>query len=556
MRAIGMVRQRSRVVPRRFAPGTRSGLTLLELMAAMVVLLVGVYAVAALFPKLSGLISEEESRTTVARATQQVADGFRSGVSQPPDATAPHFSAVDLVDPGDTPEDPDTTNTADNPANSRDDFIEVFGERITVPAPAVAGGYPCHVPVMGLIDPSRTPFVYELRELKRAYRDPGVGGVNDGEFYLRSNGALVYNPEGGGCDGAIVYYDWLDGAMVKNANGELVGASGSIVQAVTARGGTVMPSQARAYARYPYGCTFGPPGTIGATSCWVDATAGQSIFFAPQASGKKLRMDYRVRREDRFNDGAARRAILMHEDRHLPTVIPYQLNLAYDSVDDATPIATLDLLGGEMPDIWVMVVDKTDGATWVYDENSGDGTGNIAEVDFERGKLLMQAAVIQGATPQQSRAGHPIRIFYRTMNEDTIQVQKAPSEFVEVESMTAASNAALPNWQHRRYMVGARSDGTDTYTYLFAFPTYLEGQAVEVDYSYDVNGTPVRVANEIHVISDLGDANLGYGFVLSQPTVRGVYRVEGASIRVVGWWRTEQGRISRYDVANMLFPKS
>jgi len=167
----------------------------------------------------------------------------------------------------------------------------------------------------------------------------------------------------------------------------------------------------------------------------------------------------------------------------------------------------------------------------------------------------MQAAVIEGAVPSASRAGHPVRIFYRTMEEQALQVQKAPSEFVEVASLAAASNDAYPNWHHRRYMIDTRSDGSDTYAFLHAFPAYLEGQAVEVDYTYGA-ASPVRISNELHVITDLGDPALGYGFVLSQPTVRGVYRVAGASVRVVGWWRTPQGRTARYDVTNMLFPES
>ena len=68
MAATGMAQQRTRFAHRTPIMGARSGLTLVELLAAMVVLLVGVYAVAALFPKLSGAISEEETRTTIARA--------------------------------------------------------------------------------------------------------------------------------------------------------------------------------------------------------------------------------------------------------------------------------------------------------------------------------------------------------------------------------------------------------------------------------------------------------------------------------------------------------
>lgn len=347
--------------------GSRRGLTLVELLAAMIVLLVGVYAIAALFPKLSRSISDEETRTSMSRATQRLAEGYRSGELELPDATAPHYTQVDAVEPGSSPDDPDSNLTGTNPLNSRDDFIEVYGERVTVPAPPTPGGYPCYVPKLGLVDPSMVPVVHSFREMKEAYRDPGANTTpRDGEFYLRTDGQFLFNGPGGGNNGAIVYYDWvLPGGIIRRANGELVPNSGSYVQAVASRGGRVVPGSVRAYARYPWACSFGPPATIAGRVCWVDATAGQSIYFPATAAGTKLRVDYRVRREDLQAEGTSRRAKIMFEDKLVPSAPPYQIDLNFDGLSDEYPLVANALDGTDIADVWLLVVDLTDGATWV-----------------------------------------------------------------------------------------------------------------------------------------------------------------------------------------------
>ncbi len=527
----------------------RRGLTLVELLAAMLVLLVGVYAVAALFPKLSTFIAEEETRTSMSRAALQVAEAYRAGTYEAPDATAPNFANVDTVEPGSVPDDPDT-NTSD--PNSRDDFIEVFGEYVTVPQPAVAGGYACYVPKMGLVESVLA--VRELRPLTEAYRDPGAGGsVGAGEYYLRSTGEFIYNSAGS--NGAYINYDWYDSGVLKRAGTESVPGTGQIVQAVAGRGGSIVPGNARAYAVYNWNCTVGPPGAppYSGNICWLDAQAGQSIFFPHYLAGKQIKIDYRLRREDPYAESALRRARIMFEDKRLPSTTPFKVGLNFDGLDDENPLITTSLTGTDIADIWVLMVDLVDGKTYVWDD-AGDGSGDIADVDFLRGGITMNASTAAGTWRAEGRAGHPVRIYYRTIDEHCIQVQKAPTEFVEVASMAHASNSFLPDWQHRRYMVSYVTVGADTYAQLYGFPAYCEDQGVQVDYTVDVGGTNVRMNGEMHVISDLDNPALGCGFVLNQPNVTGILSVEGATMRVVGWWRSQNGRLTRYDVANMVFP--
>ena len=537
--------------------GRRAGLTLIELLAAMVVLLVGVYSVAALFPKLSRNIGEDKTRTTMGRATQRVAEAYQSGTYEAPDATAPFDVDVDQIDPSSRPADPDSNSFAENPLNSRDDIVNVYGEHVTVPAPLAAGGTACYVLKQGMVDPGTVPVVSEQVALPQAYRDPGPGGsLSRGCYYLRPTGEMIYRTSGSAA-GVLVHYDWFDPAlgMVKRVAGELIQASGTTVQAVAARGGTVVPGTTKAYTLYLWACTTAKPAVVAGRRCWVDnltATspdAGQSLYFPSYLSGRRVSVSYRVRREDLLDGTNPRRAKIMHEDSVLPTEPPYRMTLNYGGLEDANPLTSEDFSGNTIPDIWLMMVDLIDGTTWVWDDTS-DGTGMIEDVDFSNGIVTINGAAVQG-TAAARKMGHPVRIYYRTFDENCIQIQKAASEFVEVQ---AGGSSNVPNWEHRQYSIGTRAGATNTYTYLYGFPAYLEDQAVQVDYRVTSGSTVRQVANELHVITDLDDASLGYGFMLAQPQVSGVGSVRGASMRVVGWWRTYTGRIGRVDVTSMLFP--
>lgn len=534
-------------------------MTLVELMAAMVVLLVGVYAVAGLFPRMTRNIVNEERRTSMSSAVDREAASLQAKVEGLPLTTSPSVLNANVVDIGtNRPNDPDDAGT--NP-NSRDDFIWVIGEEFTVPA-ATSGSGPCvYVPRMGLINPG--PGTYTVSEpitLTRTDQDPANGtAVPTGGYFLRelANGGadtigelVVTQPSGFPAYAALVDYEWTDATdgLVKRVVDELVDLTAPAPRYVqvnapgvnrpNSRDGYPRSASSRARALRAWPATMGD--------------LGHAIFLPPQAAGRKMRMNYQLRLEN------GRRELVMQEDKVIPAETPYQLALSFGDLDTDTPLMSEDFWGNAITPVYVVVVDLTDGARFVWDDAAG-GSG-IAHVDENRGLINFDSAAISG------RLGHPCRIYYRTLDQHFIHVQKAPSTFVE---WNGTVNPASWDWALRTYRIGygAAFTGDARYTCLYGMPAYCEDQAVQVDYLVRDPGDvpapappimpPVRVRNELHVIADLGDAGgtpLGYGFVLDRPDLIGVLGVWGVSMRVTGWYRTEAGSLSRVDQTRVLFP--
>lgn len=540
--------------------GRRRGLTLMELLAAMAVLLVGVYSVAALFPKLSRNISDEEQRTTMQRAAEQLSARFQSGSLEAPDGTAPVDANVNAMDPSSQPRDPDSTSLAANPLNSRDDFVMVYGEEFRIPAPVAANGFPAYVPKMGLLRRNSVPVLVEFVELTQCAYDPGAGGtVPAGQYYLRPDGQLIAN---GGTTNYSIDYNWYGGspALVRHVSGERR-LNLETVQAVSARGGRVVPGDTRCFAMYYWSGTVNEANPtnlpLGSRTFVVDPRAGQALRFPPDApsltSGHRLKLLQYVLRENA--DG--RRELMMQEDKTIPATTPFQIQLNVPFLDDENPLLTEDFTGAALSDDeYVLMVDLTDGEpiAWTGVMNNSaypglDFTRGILDVDFRRGIVTVDGGLLS------SRLGHPVRLYYRTMAQHCLEVQKAPAEFVECAPGVTPD---VPYAGHRTYQISSEVVGGKQLIHLTNFPSYCEDQAVEVDYLVQPAGwnTTRRICREMHVITDLREANAGwgFGFALNEPNVVGVLQVRGASMRTVAWWRTESGRIGRLDITNVLLP--
>jgi len=78
--------------------GGNRGMTLVELMAAMVILLVGVYSVAALFPRMTRNLVNEERRTAMSRAVDREAESLQRSLDGLPAETAPSVANANVVD--------------------------------------------------------------------------------------------------------------------------------------------------------------------------------------------------------------------------------------------------------------------------------------------------------------------------------------------------------------------------------------------------------------------------------------------------------------------------
>jgi hypothetical protein len=534
----------------------------MELLAAMAVLLVGVYSVAALFPKLSRNISDEEQRTTMQRAAERLSARFQSGSLEAPDGTAPTDANVNAMDPNSLPRDPDSTSFTDNPLNSRDDFVMVYGEEFKIPAPDSPSGFPAYVPKMGLLRQNTVPVMVELVELTQCAYDPGTNGtVPAGQYYLRPDGVLIAN---GGTTFYSVDYNWYGGTppLVRHVCGERR-LNGETVQAVSARGGRVVPGDSRCFAMYYWSGTVNEANAtnlpLGSRTFVVDPRAGQALRFpsdaAARTAGHTLKLlQYRLR-----ENADGRRVLVMQEDKTIPATTPFQIQLNVPFLDDENPLLTEDFTGTALSDDeYVLMVDLTDGEpigwTGVMSNSAYPGldfTRGILDVNFRRGIVTVDGGVLS------SRLGHPVRIYYRTMAQHCLEVQKAPAEFVEYAPGVTPD---VPYAGHRTYQISAEMVGGRQLIHLTNFPAYCEDQAVEVDYLVQPPqyNAPRRICREIHVITDLREANpaWGFGFALNEPNVVGVLQVRGVSMRTVAWWRTEMGRIGRLDITNVLLPDS
>ncbi len=236
----------------RFAPTMPAGFTLVEVLVAMAILLVGIWTLAVSFPKLLGVVATQEKRTEMAQQADRTLNWLTRhpndlplsirGDSRLPDPSDPTLTPLEGIDATGKPEDPSISDFAITPPNARDDMIEVIGERFTVPAPLAFpyGPYPVYVFRQGLAEPGATD-VYQVFEATTGEPQPwearisitSAGFVNivDGPAgaYIADSGAVLLPWR------AYVRYAWVyDGHNpatdpVHYVNGEEVVDTGQVV---------------------------------------------------------------------------------------------------------------------------------------------------------------------------------------------------------------------------------------------------------------------------------------------------------------------------------------
>src|SRR5690554_3504973 len=116
----------------------RGGLTLTELLVAMSILLVGIYAVATGFPALFGTLESDRIRSEMARQAEARLETFKTASFRIPDAIAGHDALDGTVIPPDVYPDESMDPI---PGNPRDDLTWVLGEGLQVPMARVGDTY-------------------------------------------------------------------------------------------------------------------------------------------------------------------------------------------------------------------------------------------------------------------------------------------------------------------------------------------------------------------------------------------------------------------------------
>ncbi len=160
----------------RFASGASAGITLIEVLVAMIILLVGIWTVAVSFPKLLGVVATQEKRGEMAIQAERTLSQLTRYPNDLPLAITGLTADIDATS---QPEDPTISDFTITPPNARDDIIEVIGERFTVPAPLAPpyGSYPVYVFRQGLSAPGSVQ-VYEERDLPGGFGVDPDGTVN------------------------------------------------------------------------------------------------------------------------------------------------------------------------------------------------------------------------------------------------------------------------------------------------------------------------------------------------------------------------------------------
>lgn len=457
--------------------GNRSGMTLLELLVAMLVLLVGIYTVAKGFPTMLNLIRGEGDRTTMARlAEKEMARYARDGEALP-DA----ITGGGSISPYDVAEDPlDDLR----PPNAQDNVLDVIGETFRVPAAYIAPGGTYVSGISGQYvlrqgpalwsDPTGTggmPYVYLLIPLDEQRDDPtlpGSPGLARNSFFVNAAAGDILVPptaytydgddaRGWSVDEVVADYAWSEpGApgsrpVLHYVQGETVNdlsGTGPVAAKVhpahlpAGTFGQLIAGQTRVWAKHyfarePFGTAY--PAQPG----WyvLENKYGVTLRFHPQDTGLTLKVDYRLR-----TDVGDRRKLLMMEEQVISGAqsrvdgggIPFaDVRLSLRKLDDGVdlgPVFGEDVQGNPLApgdETNILAVDMVDGNVYVEGAPLTLSDPNLLPMldDGYRDGLLSLPLVIAGNPAPY--VGHPLRFYYRTLDRHNLQMQKAPRSFVD-----------------------------------------------------------------------------------------------------------------------------
>lgn len=550
----------------------RGGMTLTELLVAMSILLIGIYAVARGFPSLFGNLDAERIRTEMVRLMEARLERLKAEPERVPEAIAGHDPATGAVfDPNALP-DEDVDPTV---GNARDDLTWVLGESFRVPA--LRPGYNISIYPLNLgpaaiqdpLDPAAYLQAYRLERLERpdmSQQDWETAGrpLEDDQFYLDGAGYLYAPPQYESCRVDYAWADstgllhWVDDEVVANRNF----AAGALPVRATDNAKTgltfanVIAEMSRAKASIPYTVVIGQASDVVPNTVVLESTYGATLLLPAADSGEVMHLNYQLKTEA-DSAGNPRRAPIVMEEFAAPTQPPYTLTLGFRGLDDEVPLFADDLLGNPLATpVRALVVDLLTGATWTDAES-------WITLDMMQGTITLNWADPSAPMIPAHAAGHDLRVYYRTLDGNQITVEKAPAYFIERPIMqTYVDSDPTLDESDRvdfRYYQVTPDTADPTYTRL-TFPASAAGQAVSVDYvvgtlsagRFDIEQ---RISGEMHVV----DAST-LAVTLDQPRAAGtgalaVVSVKGVSLTVKGWWHDSRGRVQMMAIDTYLTPK-
>lgn len=485
-----------RVTPTGAQRVSRQGMTLLELLVAMVILLVGIFTVARGFPLLLNTIRGESDRTSMARLAEKEMEGYSRNPEGMPDAVVGSAS----ISPYDIPK--DLTDLAE--PNVEQDVVDVIGETFRVPAAYMsptgtyAAGTSCQYALRqgpaqwtDTAGTSGLPYVYVLVPLTEQHSDPNAPGsagltanhfwVNTatGEITVPTTVAVTNEPNPGNSntrtvDELVADYGWVETVTPGGLPTQHY-VQGETVNDLTTSGATrvatvhaahlpsttfgqVLPGQTRVWAKhYLTREAFGVAYPSQPDHYVLENNYGATLRFHPYDTGLTLKVDYRLR-----TDSDGRRVLFMAEEQVVDsqreredgsgngyTDVRLSLRHVDNGADDPTgaKLFTNNARGntalGTGLQTNVLAVDLVTGNTYI--EGAGfsmvDDTLSPALEDGYRDGLLVFPLTISGAPADY--LGHPMRFYYRTLDRHNLQLQRAPRAFVDRVTASAYQAAYL-----------------------------------------------------------------------------------------------------------------
>ncbi|MCX7598405.1 MAG: type II secretion system GspH family protein [Armatimonadetes bacterium] len=557
--------------------GLHAGMTLVELLVAMVILLVGVWAVAKGFPTLLGAISADQQRTQFARMVEGRLEALRQASWTLPQAFAVYlfdptgYELTGDIAPDSKPKDPDTYDPST--PNSRDDLTAVLGEWGRIPARQPQNPVPNEdyvlMPVMqGLLDTdwARQSEVFQCYVAERL--DPmnflPSDGIPSGRFFLEwagTDAGRVWVPDD--YDAIRVDYGWvhLNGEThwvqadtVELQAGPQPGTKTAYVSATRAAASgqpvfaSVLPGSARCLGLKRM--TFVGGNAPAAGEVGIEPTCGAGLVFNAEDAGKVVVVSYRLRCNA---DGG--RDLYMMEEYNLGefTAQPdpndadkrlVRVRLGWGGLDKLMDVSE----GAQTVPVHVVAVDEVT-LNLYY-----DGAG-VAPPDAE----ALRTGQVTLRVPREA-LGHKLRFYYRTLDQGTIMVYKPPTVFYEDVAPFVAGPPLRTSLLFEKYGRRDRAVAPGEIETDLVFSVSNVGHTVAVDYLYDADGDvtngqvqPRMVCGELHT---LGASSTGNEAMcrLNQRCVIEIRAVRGVSLRVRAWWRTPTGRLATYEIESIVPP--
>lgn len=560
----------------------RRGMTLVEVLVAMSVLLVGIWGVARGFPALLRVARDEARRTEMSRLAQSLSQQLASDPAGLPALIYGDGGISPLSRPGD----PDSYSPADNPPNARDDLIHVLGERGIIPAVAPGSTQALYAFKLGRANalaatatPPLTPVVREVVNLTslavtQHYAGPS-GELPNGTFRLEGDGTVTV---GDFADAAHEQLNWAPSALEisyawRDTDGKVhwVQRERVVLSAAPAPAGTVAAAALTgtpAFDSIVEGSAWGAalndftfagvgPGAVNPGQYGLDNT-GAVLRFHPADSGRRILVDYDLQTEDATYHRRAREIwedVLVSrsnatDDTADPTYAYVTVQLSAPNIEGVTPL-NLPLVPTAASPVptHVLALDLRSGGAPYYETAGIDPATGI---DYKRGRVTLHVP--------QTALGHVFRFYYRTADQAMLTVLKPAERFLPADTFPGATPPAptfatdvigtSPNlYTVLNFLSGADTTGNPIST--------SAGMMVSVDYTYGNPAAPTRVTGELHAIptsSSQINGNDGYFITLNHPGVQEIVAVRAASLRVRAWWRTESGRLQTADIDTLIPP--